>query len=90
MKDTNICISGEQGRSTCSGDSGGPLLMKNKGKINISSFIVRPNLLDIYKQIGITSFGSLITCESGIAAGFTRVSSYLKWIETITGIIIEN
>ena len=35
MKDTNICISGEQGRSTCSGDSGGPLLMKNKGKICI-------------------------------------------------------
>ena len=72
---TNICISGSGGRATCRGDSGGPLLA------------VSPQ--GMYKQIGVTSFGSIVTCESGIPAGFTRVASYLMWIETVTGILIE-
>ena len=71
----NICISGEGGRATCSGDSGGPLLaISGQG---------------MYKQIGVTSFGSIVTCQSGIPAGFTRVAYYLMWIETVTGIVIE-
>ena len=73
---TNICISGEEGRATCNGDSGGPLLT------------VTPQ--GMYKQVGVTSFGSIVTCESGIPAGFTRVASYLMWIETVTGIVIED
>ena len=71
----NICISGEEGRATCSGDSGGPLLSVTQQ--------------GMYKQIGVTSFGSIVTCESEIPAGFTRVASYLMWIETVTGIVIE-
>ena len=44
----------------------------------------------MYKQVGVTSFGSIVTCESDIPAGFTRVASYLMWIETVTGIVIED
>merc|ERR1711892_450520 len=70
-----ICISGKDGKSSCNGDSGGPLHLVQNG---------------IYKQIGITSFGSSQGCEIGSHAGFTRPTSYLDWIETNTGIIIEN
>jgi secreted trypsin-like serine protease len=34
-------------------------------------------------QVGITSFGSGISCgEAKVPAVYTRVSSYIKWIET--------
>merc|ERR1711892_814157 len=69
-----ICISGKDGKSTCNGDSGGPLHLVQDG---------------VFKQIGITSFGSSIGCEIGMHAGFTRTASFLEWIETNTGIAIE-
>jgi len=69
-----ICISGKNGKSTCNGDSGGPLHLVTEG---------------VYKQIGITSFGSALGCELGFHAAFTRPASYLEWIETETGIMID-
>ena len=57
-------------------DLGGPLLLLSAASL--------------YKQVGVTSFGSLPSCQMGIAAGFTRVASYLQWIETVTAIIIED
>merc|ERR1711955_35833 len=69
-----ICISGHDGKSTCNGDSGGPLHLMQDGK---------------YKQIGVTSFGSSMGCEIGSHAGFTRPASFLDWIETNTGIAID-
>jgi len=69
-----ICISGANGKSTCNGDSGGPLYLVNDGK---------------HKQIGITSFGSSLGCEIGFHAGFTRPASYLEWIETNTNVMID-
>lgn len=36
-------------------------------------------------QIGISSFFSSKGCQSGEPSGFTRVSSYRSWIESITG-----
>ncbi|KAH8364126.1 hypothetical protein KR084_002804 [Drosophila pseudotakahashii] len=36
--------------------------------------------------IGVTSFVSSAGCESGAPAGFTRVTSYLDWIESNSGI----
>ncbi|KAH8270133.1 hypothetical protein KR018_004313 [Drosophila ironensis] len=38
------------------------------------------------KLIGITSFGSADGCEAGAPAAFTRVTSYLDWIKTNSGI----
>uniref|UniRef100_A0A6P4ET80 trypsin n=1 Tax=Drosophila rhopaloa TaxID=1041015 RepID=A0A6P4ET80_DRORH len=36
--------------------------------------------------IGVTSFGSKDGCEIGAPAGFTRVTSYLDWIKTNSGV----
>jgi len=69
-----ICISGKNGKSTCNGDSGGPLHLVNDG---------------VHKQIGITSFGSGLGCELGFHAAFTRPASYLEWIETETNVMIQ-
>lgn len=72
---TNICISGKDGKSTCNGDSGGPLhTFTDDGR---------------YKQIGITSFGLVFGCEKGFHAAFTRTSKYLQFIETHTGLQID-
>ncbi|XP_039487635.1 serine protease 1 isoform X2 [Drosophila santomea] len=38
------------------------------------------------KLIGVTSFVSSAGCESGAPAGFTRVTSYLDWIKTNSGV----
>ncbi|XP_023293223.2 serine protease 1-like [Lucilia cuprina] len=37
-------------------------------------------------QVGLTSFGSILGCEKGFPAAFTRVTSYLEWINEHTGI----
>ena len=50
-----------------SGRTGGPLLLSESGK---------------YKQVGVTSFGSLESCQQGIAAGFTRVGNTSKCQKT--------
>ncbi|XP_064546279.1 serine protease 3-like [Drosophila montana] len=38
------------------------------------------------KLIGVTSFVSSSGCESGLPAGFTRVTSFLDWIKTNSGV----
>ncbi|XP_013114265.1 serine protease 1-like [Stomoxys calcitrans] len=38
------------------------------------------------KQVGLTSFGSSAGCAKGYPAAFTRVTSYLEWIKSNTGI----
>ncbi|XP_017139280.1 serine protease 1 [Drosophila miranda] len=37
-------------------------------------------------QVGLTSFGAAAGCEKGYPAAFTRLTSYLDWIKTNTGI----
>ncbi|XP_055841242.1 brachyurin-like [Episyrphus balteatus] len=67
-----ICISGKDGRSTCNGDSGGPLVYQENGE----------NML-----IGLTSFGISLGCEVGFPGVFTRITSYLDWIEAKTDLV---
>jgi secreted trypsin-like serine protease len=41
-----------------------------------------------YTEVGIVSFGHIHGCERGYPVAFTRVTSYLDWIETSTSIVI--
>nr|AQS60675.1 serine protease snake-4 [Sogatella furcifera] len=63
--DEMVCA-GEKGRDTCLGDSGGPLqFAKNNNRC-------------VYYIYGLTSFGGNECGEMGV---YTKVSSYLNWIE---------
>nr|QPF47551.1 serine protease [Bombyx mori] len=62
---STLCVDGSNGRSTCSGDSGGPLTIGSGGSRQL---------------IGITSFGSAQGCQRGYPAGFARVTSFNSWI----------
>ncbi|XP_068142887.1 brachyurin-like [Drosophila tropicalis] len=68
---TNICIKTTGGTSTCNGDSGGPLVL-NDGSNTL---------------IGATSFGIALGCEVGWPGVFTRITSYLDWIEEKTSVV---
>jgi len=56
------------------GDSGGALALQESDGINT--------------QVGIVSFGAAAGCELGYPVGFTRVTSYLDWISSTTGVAI--
>ncbi|XP_039966890.1 brachyurin-like [Bactrocera neohumeralis] len=71
VKSTNICIKTTGGISTCNGDSGGPLVY-NDGESTI--------------LVGATSFGFGLGCEVGWPGVFTRITSYLDWIEEKSGV----
>ncbi|XP_013141949.1 PREDICTED: trypsin-1-like [Papilio polytes] len=69
--DSQMCA-GEMrgGKDTCQGDSGSPLQ------------VVSSDNQCIYYVVGVTSFGGKCA-KSGQPAVYTRVSSYLDWIESI-------
>lgn len=76
-RSTNICTSGANRKSTCNGDSGGPLVMqKKRSKTRV--------------LVGITSFGSVLGCDRGYPAAFTKVASYMDWISDETDIDAED
>ena len=59
-----ICAGGTSGKDICANDSGGPLIVKDRGR---------------YYQIGIVSSGGP-ACDGSRAASFTRVASFHGWI----------
>ncbi|XP_069688316.1 transmembrane protease serine 9-like [Periplaneta americana] len=69
-----ICALCPDGKSACIGDSGSPLIHSENGG---------------YVQIGIVTYYAAFGCEAGLPALFTRVTSYLDWIQSHTGIIID-
>ncbi|CAB3375158.1 Hypothetical predicted protein [Cloeon dipterum] len=73
IKQFMLCTKPLPNKSICAGDYGGPLTYITKSGISV--------------QIGISSFNSPRTCTS-YPAGFTRVTSFLGWISTKTGIAI--
>ncbi|CAH2092640.1 unnamed protein product [Euphydryas editha] len=62
---STLCTATTGGRSTCNGDSGGPLTVGSGGSRQL---------------IGVVSFGSAQGCERGLPAGFARVTSFASWI----------
>ncbi|KAJ8720268.1 hypothetical protein PYW07_012311 [Mythimna separata] len=66
VQPSNICTSGAGGKGTCSGDSGGPLVVFSN---------------DRQILIGVTSFGAGAGCEVGFPAAYSRVTSYISWIQ---------
>lgn len=69
--DTMVCAGGEDGRDSCSGDSGGPLLAAGEAAAAV--------------QIGIVSFGSNPCGQRGVPGVYTRVSAYGAWLASVTG-----
>jgi secreted trypsin-like serine protease len=60
--------------SVLQGDSGSPLVFLLNG---------------VYNQVGIVSFGAAAGCQRGYPVAFTRVTSYLNWIASNTGISLQ-
>ncbi|XP_065363275.1 brachyurin-like [Calliphora vicina] len=75
---TNICARGynDTNMSICQGDSGGALVWLNDA--------------DSFVQIGISSYVALNQCTQNFPAGYTRLSSYMDFIQNITGIHFED
>lgn len=69
LVDSEICMSGDDEKSACNGDSGGPLTVEGV-------------------QVGIVSYG-IMWCLPGYPSAFTRVTSYLDWIQNNTNIVIS-
>jgi len=70
-----VCIDTTGGKSSCNGDSGGPLIMKDGAKMAGQK----------WTQVGVVSFGSSRGCEVEYPAGFTRTEFYLDWINKNAG-----
>lgn len=67
--DYQLCAGGESGIDSCSGDSGGPLMITQQ-----------VDQQDVYFQIGIVSFGPRKCGTEGWPGVYTRVGNYNDWI----------
>nr|CAD7459489.1 unnamed protein product [Timema tahoe] len=74
IQSSNICTLGTSGRSPCNGDSGGPLVIQEAD--------------GAFTEVGVVSFGRA-NCPANAPAAFVRVTSYLQWLSTNTGIAIR-
>ncbi|XP_023950482.2 phenoloxidase-activating enzyme [Bicyclus anynana] len=66
--ESHICAGGEKGRDSCRGDGGGPLMSEQNGR---------------YTLEGIVSFGPVPCGREGVPSVYTRVYSYLPWIQSV-------
>ncbi|KAF2881994.1 hypothetical protein ILUMI_24175 [Ignelater luminosus] len=66
---SHICAGGEKGKSTCSGDSGGPLMYRDR-TVEEENWVT----------VGIVSFGVKKCAVEDVPAVFTRVTEYVEWI----------
>lgn len=68
VRDSTICAHGLKRESVCNGDSGGPMVLARDGRT----------------LVGVTSFGHVRGCHTGMPSGFARVTSFLPWIRYST------
>ena len=66
-----FCAGGEAGKDTCSSDSGGPLVVQDRG---------------VWYQIGITSSGNR-SCDGSRGGTYARVASFHEWIRATTSAV---
>lgn len=64
-----LCYGGEEGKDSCKGAGGGPILAPNT------------EIFCSYTLVGITSARLKDTCAKGVPALYTNVAKYLDWIE---------
>lgn len=74
LQDTQLCAGGERGIDSCSGDSGGPLMAT-------AAIPTGPYRLPYFYCAGIVSFGPSPCAQEGWPGVYTKVSSYVDWIE---------
>lgn len=70
LNENQICAGEIDGKDTCVGDSGGPLMLEHKVKSHYLIFLV-----------GIVSYGPRI-CGSSPAV-YTYVPNYIEWIDKV-------
>lgn len=69
LQDAQMCAGGAQGRDSCTGDSGGPLM--GSAELNGDQ---------VHYVTGVVSFGPRDCGMAGWPGVYTRVSSYMSWI----------
>jgi secreted trypsin-like serine protease len=73
LQTTQMCAGGEEGKDSCVGDSGGPLMK-----------LVTENRNQFFYAAGVVSYGPKLCGTAGKPAIYTKVSEYVHWIlETI-------
>ncbi|KAL7743638.1 hypothetical protein ACLKA6_019256 [Drosophila palustris] len=75
---STMCAEGNAGTnmSTCSGDSGGPMITYNSSTGR-------------WVQIGINSFVAEDRCTTGLPSGYVRLTSFLDYIAETTGLTLS-
>jgi secreted trypsin-like serine protease len=68
---TQICAGGEEGKDSCGGDSGGPLMKTHV--IGKKQF---------WYLVGLVSYGSSNCGTKDLPGVYTRLSEYMAWIES--------
>ncbi|KAF2881990.1 hypothetical protein ILUMI_24171 [Ignelater luminosus] len=66
---SQICAGGERGKNACNGDSGGPLMYRDRKEEE-----------ENWVTVGIVSFGLEKCAGQNVPVVFTRVTEYLEWI----------
>ncbi|KAJ8724714.1 hypothetical protein PYW07_015672 [Mythimna separata] len=64
-----MCTSGDGGKGACGGDYGGPLILRRYSGADGQDMLV-----------GLVSFTAAAGCNAGYPTGYTRITSYLSWI----------
>lgn len=75
ISEDHICATARLDGAACNGDSGGPILRKAKA--------------GTWFQVGIVSFGVGQSCVSDIPTIYTRISSYIPWIQQYVDIALR-